>query len=72
MTTEQMIRGLQDIEQRNIPTECIYDMSPEIADKLTRLKHLEDNILKAEGCSPIHKKRTFYNLLNYLTNDATT
>ena len=58
MTTQQLINGLIDLEQRNIPTDCILDMSPVIADKLRLLKRIEDN-------------NVIINLFNSLPDDNT-
>lgn len=49
MTTQQLINGLRDLEQRNIPTDCILDMSPEIAAKLMKLQRLEEILHKKQG-----------------------
>ena len=45
MTTEQMIRGIHDLEARNIPVECIYNMASQVANMLLKLKAFEDTIL---------------------------
>jgi len=68
MTTQQLIEGLSDIAGRKIPTDCILDMSPEIVDKLVRLKYIEALVLDTKDGSTQHKKNTMNTLLNYLAD----
>lgn len=62
MTTEQMIRGIYDLEARNIPVECIYDMAPIIGEMLTKLKAIEDTLEKIKSIKTNHRNAEIHNL----------
>jgi len=62
MTTEQMIRGLYDIELRNIPAECIYDMAPIVGGMLTKLKAIEDAITEIKRHRSNHRNAVIHKL----------